>query len=518
MTRGTSRLDLTSRVLCLATILGLALAFGHPRALQSVLLLTVIAASAAAADRVTWLQYRWLGVVEGLTAAIVIGVTLPEGALMLPYLMVPALLAGVSEGRRAVILIVGAESIGLLVSLTLGPSKAFALAGIELSAPWVVASLGAGFTAAWILRIRGGDAAPHDEQSYVSARRLLTQLRSVTRRLSSGLDPVSIGNQVLSDVDAAVMAPRSALFIRTEPGTWTPLAYHGVDARSALEPDGDLFERCVRDVRPESAPQASGRADCRHRFVFPVQVGHNLIGVAMADGPASLGDNLDVLDTVLREHALRLDAALVFDEVRSLATVEERQRLAREIHDGVAQELASLGYLVDELADTATTETEGRKLLDLRGEITRVLKELRLSIFDLRSEVDTSGGLGAALSTYVRTVGAQSGLTVHLTLDEAPSRLRSDVESELLRITQEAVTNARKHAQGGNLWVDCRIRPPSAHISIQDDGGGLRAARPGSYGMKIMRERAERIGAQLDIRDETAITGGMGTKVTVTLF
>ena len=55
----------------------------------------------------------------------------------------------------------------------------------------------------------------------------------------------------------------------------------------------------------------------------------------------------------LDEQALRLDTALVFDEVRSLATTEERQRLAREIHDGVAQEIASLGYLVDELADTA---------------------------------------------------------------------------------------------------------------------------------------------------------------------
>ena len=214
----------------------------------------------------------------------------------------------------------------------------------------------------------------------------------------------------------------------------------------------------------------------------------------LADGPTSLGDDLDSLADSLAEHALRLDAALVFDEVRSLATVEERQRLAREIHDGVAQELASLGYLVDELADTATTETQGRKLLNLREEITRVVNELRLSIFDLRSEVDTTGGLGSALSTYVRTVGARSGLTVHLTLDEAPRRLRNDVESELLRITQEAVTNARKHSHGENLWVDCRIRPPSAHISIQDDGGGLGAARPDSYGMKIMRERAERIG------------------------
>ena len=123
----------------------------------------------------------------------------------------------------------------------------------------------------------------------------------------------------------------------------------------------------------------------------------------------------------LDEHALRLDTALAFDEVRSLATMEERQRLAREIHDGVAQEIASLGYTVDDLLASATSDGQRRKLIALRGELTRMVSELRLSIFDLRSAI--SGGLGSALSDYVREVGARSGMTVHLTLDEAPTRL-----------------------------------------------------------------------------------------------
>lgn len=517
MSLATSRLDLTSRIFCLATVLGLTLSFGEPEALQGVLLLAVIAASAGAAGRITGVAYRWLGLAEGATAGVIIGVTLPEGALLLPYLMVPALLVGIAESRRVGVLVVGGEAVGLLAALVLSESNAATLAGIEVSAPWVVASLGVAFVSGWILRLRG-DFAVADEQSYLSARRLLTQLRSVTRRLSSGLDPISIGNQILAEVEATVMSPRSALFVRTDSDTWTPLVYRGVDARNALEPRGDVFERCVRGVRALSAPHASGRADCRHRFALPVHVGENLIGVVLADGPVSLGEETENLDSVLEDHALRLDAALVFDEVRALATVEERQRLAREIHDGVAQELASLGYLVDELADTAVTEAQGRKLVDLRGEITRVVNELRLSIFDLRSEVDASAGLGTTLSGYVRTVGARSGLTVHLTLDEAPRRLRSDIESELLRIAQEAVTNARKHSRAENLWVDCRVRPPSARISVQDDGGGLGAARPDSYGIKIMGERAERIGAHLEICEEPALSGALGTKVTVTLF
>ena len=515
--RPESRLDLTSRILTLATVLGLTLAFGAAQGLQGILLLCVVSASAAIAGRTSWVRYQWLGLVEGLTSAIVIGVTLPQGALLLPYLLVPALLAGVNDGRRGTVLVVGGEAAGLLAVVSLLDSNSDALRVIEVAAPWIVASLGVGFTAEWILRLRG-ETVPPDEQSYVSARRLLTQLRRVTRRLSSGLDPVSIGNQVLIDVEAAVLSARSALFVRTESGSWTPLTFRGADARMALEPSGEPFETCLHSRRALSVPQASGRAECRNRFAFPVRVGDNVIGVVLADGPTSLGDDIDSLEATLAEHALRLDAALVFDEVRAYATVEERQRLAREIHDGVAQELGALGYLIDDLAETSSSEVQARKLRGLRGEITRVVNELRLSIFDLRSEVDGSAGLGSALSTYVRTVGARSGLTVHLKLDEAPSRLRSDIESELLRITQEAVTNARKHSAGENLWVDCRIRPPSAHICIQDDGGGLGASRPDSYGLKIMRERAERIGAQLEIHDAQAATGGLGTRVTVTLM
>jgi signal transduction histidine kinase len=215
------------------------------------------------------------------------------------------------------------------------------------------------------------------------------------------------------------------------------------------------------------------------------------------------------------EHAVRIDTALAFDEIRSIATMEERHRLAREIHDGIAQEIASLGYVVDDLTASANSDTQRRKLHALRGELTRVVSELRLSIFDLRSEL--SAGLGSALADYVREVGARSGLTVHLTLDVAPTRLRSEVEAELLRVTQEAVTNARKHSGAANLWVDCRIRPPYARISIMDDGSGLGEPRADSFGLKIMRERSRRIGADLEITDKDGSNGRSGTSVTITV-
>lgn len=511
-----SRLAITTRVFCLATILGLTLAFGEAEAIQGTLLLSVVGAAAIAALRFTWLSPVWLGVVEAGIAGIIIGLTLPDGALLLPYFAVPSLIVGIYAGWRAVVVTTGIATAGMLVTLALGDSPTTSRAGIEVSAPWILASLGVGLLSNWIYRLRGESML--DEESYASARRLLSQLRTVTRRLSSGLDPVSISQQVLQTLEDELAAARSAVFIRTDGGVLSPLAYRGHGAKEAIRTDVPLVEQVLQTTKPAGSAQESGMANCRYRHVLPLHLGDRLVGIAVADCPSPVSDDLlHELMGRLDEQALRLDTALVWDELRSLATLEERQRLAREIHDGVAQELASLGYLVDDLAATSPSEPHRARLQNLRGEITRVVSELRLSIFDLRSEVTTSGGLGSALSDYVRAVGARSGMTVHLTLDEGPTRLRSDVEAELLRIAQEAITNARKHSQGGNLWVDCRIHPPSAHISVQDDGGGLGTARPDSYGLMIMRERAERVGAVLDIGEELAESGEKGTRVAVTI-
>ena len=79
------------------------------------------------------------------------------------------------------------------------------------------------------------------------------------------------------------------------------------------------------------------------------------------------------------------------------------------------------------------------------------------------------------------------------------------------------VTNARKHSHAENLWVDCRVRPPFARITVVDDGTGLGDPREDSYGLKIMRERADRIGATLEIGTRDDFDDVMGTRVSVTV-
>jgi signal transduction histidine kinase len=260
----------------------------------------------------------------------------------------------------------------------------------------------------------------------------------------------------------------------------------------------------------------AGRREARHRVVLPLRVGKRLIGVAVSSSPdVASPETVAELLVEVDAHSMRLDTALVFDEIRAMATADERQRLAREIHDGIAQEVASLGYVVDDMASTTPDADVAKGLQHLRTELSRVVADLRLSIFDLRSDVSPTNGLGSALSDYVRQVGAKSNLTVHLTLKEAPYRLSPAVEAELLRIAQEAITNARKHASAENLWVDCWTDPPRAGLVVRDDGRGMTAGRDDSYGITIMRERAQRIDATVDIVSQSDAERDCGTVVEV---
>jgi signal transduction histidine kinase len=337
----------------------------------------------------------------------------------------------------------------------------------------------------------------------------------VARQLSGGLDPVNLALQMLEQVQRGMPFERGAVYVRSSGSRLSPVAFLGAE-RIDWDVDHPLFDEAWASSTVMRAAEALTPGAAGYSVVLPLRLGLRTFGLVALErpGPAFETAELAAADTVLEELGLRLETALLFSEVRTLATAEERRRLAREIHDGIAQELASMGYVVDDLAARARYLPDlEADLKHLRSELTRVISELRLSIFDLRSEVQNTVGLGTALSDYVRQVGASSKLTVHLVLDETPVRLPIDAETELLRIAQEAVTNARKHANASNLWVTCRIDPPSAFLAIEDDGGGLGLPREDSFGLEVMRERADRIGARLAVG--TREEGGTAVHVTL---
>jgi signal transduction histidine kinase len=440
----------------------------------------------------------------------------PHNAL-LPYLLVPALHSGLAFGAIASVSTVGIAAmimlVGRLVKLTERDVYDFSIAAAE----WLLLALAAGMLAAWVRRLDVQSRSPTNE-SYAAAYRLITQLRTVSRQLSGGLDAVSIAQSMLQSLRATAPFECGVVYTRTRGGRLVPLAFEGcerVDWDASLSGDS-LFGEVWSTQQPMTRNTSFGGEPGTWSAVIPLRIGLRTFGVVALerrdDGAVTSADLRNSM-SIVDEAALRLETAVLFNEVRSIATAEERHRLAREIHDGIAQELASLGYVVDDLRAQSRGGELEQQLHDLRTEITRIISELRLSIFDLRSEVQPAIGLGAALSDYVRSVGAASALRVHLELDESPQRLSSESEAELLRIAQESVTNARKHAGAGNLWVICHVDPPHAFLRVEDDGRGLGARRVDSFGIQIMRERANRLGGRLTVGERTG--GGTFVEVVV---
>jgi signal transduction histidine kinase len=447
----------------------------------------------------------------------------PASAL-LPYLTVPIILPALAGRLRESLALLGVAA-GLLAVSGLYDGVLRQPTYLLATAEWLaIAGLSAGFVHSVQRRLRS--TAQPGPQPYVEATRLLTQLRTVARQLPGAtLDPGGIAEHLIEELRAAAPVHRAAVLSASAGGRLVVLAQFGadrVDWETSLDADS-----AIADAWATQQPQVSGRSQARtgtpgsevSSLVVPLVSGVRTVGLVALEAdrsgayPFSLVSRIDSLATPA---AFRLEAALLFDDVRSLATNEERQRLAREIHDGVAQELVMVGYGIDNALATLPEEAEetAAELRTLRAEVTRVITELRLSLFELRSDVERQGGLSAAISEYARTVGNAGGMRVHYTVVDSTARLPASVEAELMRIAQEAITNARKHAGAKNLWVSCEIDPPYARVEISDDGAGIGPQRPeGRFGLAIMAERAERIRGQLEI---TPRESG-GTSVAVVL-
>lgn len=349
-------------------------------------------------------------------------------------------------------------------------------------------------------------------EEYRAAHRLLTRLQAISRQLPAGLDEVALAQQTLEELHRDAPCQRSVLLLNQD-DRFVPYAIKGCERSPFPEIPPGVIE-AVRDGKPVAAKGLVSYGP-QQEAVIPLTLGSRLVGIAALQNDSQPFDHT-VLKTAVRnahESALRIDSGRLFTDVREAATTEERRRLAREIHDGIAQELASVGYALDALVADLQGTGDQSFADEIRAEVRRIISELRLSIFDLRADIQPGVGLGSALTSYVQQAGTAAGLTVHLVIDEGHNRLSLPQETELLRIAQEAVTNVRRHAQADNLWVTYRGDPPGAFLRVADDGQGMDSPRNDSFGLDIMQERADRIGAELSWRDRD----GGGTVLEVAL-
>lgn len=486
----TWRITTAVRVFAFALVMGRALsADGLGRVAVLLMVLGLIATLASLLEGVgSDAVQRWVPVLEALMVAAVVAVDPSRDESILLYLAVPPLVAGIRHGWLS-------ATNSFLVSTAAGllggrlSTEPPALDVLQSALFWLITGLGIGVLAG--VQTRSIRTLEQSQAPYVATHQLMSQLHDLASRGEVGLDSVKLSTELAARLSDDTGANGVAVYGHAWGQPLVQLAGHG-DTTSL-------------------ASHALGANHQRRTDVLVVGMrgaGHQLGSVVLRRVEGWDADSRGAAQAVADEFALRLDTAVLFDEVRRLATTEERKRIAREMHDGVAQELVALGYIVDEIS-SVSDETETLALAaNLREEISRVVAEIRYSILDLRHHV-ADHRLSGALADYVHQVTQDMDLRVNLVLDESGPALPPRTESELLRVAQEAIGNVRKHARADNLWVTLVSDGSTLLLEVEDDGVGNARPKDRHWGLQSMQERAAGIEASLEV---TARDGG-GTVV-----
>lgn len=244
----------------------------------------------------------------------------------------------------------------------------------------------------------------------------------------------------------------------------------------------------------------------------------NLYVAEKENGRQFTADDEATLSRFALTAGLAIDLSYTHRSLTHTAVGEERSRIAREMHDGVAQVLAYVNtkaQAVREHVARGRTE-EARTQLDQLAEAARqVSVEVREGILALRTEVSPDRPLAEVIEEFVGHWRGRSDIEVHLDIDPA-LRLPAIVELQLLRIVQEALSNIRKHARAKNAWVslgrrasaEAAGREATVVVEVRDDGRGFdpgggrapRGERLPRFGLAIMQERAQSIGATIEFQ------------------
>jgi PAS domain S-box-containing protein len=230
-----------------------------------------------------------------------------------------------------------------------------------------------------------------------------------------------------------------------------------------------------------------------------------------------LASLVDISQRVEQEAALRSTQDQLVRQHRAMAVIEERQRLARDLHDSVSQSLHSLNLFSETLISSLEKGNKERahQLAERLQESARqALKEARLMLYQLQpSEVEAQVDLVHEIETRLSSVEERSGLRTSLLLEGNANDCPVIWRENLFRITIEALNNSLKHAQAYNVTVRLRCDADRAEVQIADDGIGfdLNRMHSGGMGLRNMHERAELLGGTLAIRS----TPNEGTRVTV---
>jgi PAS domain S-box-containing protein len=223
---------------------------------------------------------------------------------------------------------------------------------------------------------------------------------------------------------------------------------------------------------------------------------------------------IELAQGLAQQATLALQLTRLAEQARNAAVTEERNRMAREIHDTLAQSFT--GILIQlQAAEQVLNASQSEPMMHLDSAIRLAragLSEARRSVFALRPQLLQGRDIVHALNLLVESLSGESRMKIALAVSGSPPAMTPDMESNLLRIAQEAIMNAIKHSGGAGIQVRLHVEPEVLKLMVEDDGSGFDPHVPSlnrGFGLISMQERADRIGGELTILTEP----GSGTKV-----
>ncbi len=344
------------------------------------------------------------------------------------------------------------------------------------------------------------------------ARRLET-LHETSTSVTGALELEHLLDVSARGAREVVGADRAAILLLPEAGR-AGVVVAPDSAGGITEADADL----MASVAESGAPQAR-EAGATALLCVPLRPGGRPSGAlaVLRDSPAAFGTEARLLlDMFAVAVSAAIDNARRLEEAQLLATVEERERIARDLHDELGQLLGFLTTKIqaaEELVSAGRLDPARRELARLEEATRELSMQVREAILGLRVRVGQGRPLDRALEEYVADFSAQAGLRSSFRADAAAARgLPAPAQFELLRIAQEALTNVRRHSQASEVTVVLEQRDGYVELSVADDGVGFVPAQARSgFGLKTMEERARALGGKLEVRSSP----GSGSVVSV---
>jgi signal transduction histidine kinase len=369
------------------------------------------------------------------------------------------------------------------------------------------------------------------EEAADRAKRL-EALRAITAAILAGTDPGEPVGLVAHHARELVGADVAAIAIPAADGELVVEAADGLGAealRGAVFPvEGSVTGEVIRTGKavvladaaadPRTARPIMGGGRVGPAAFVPLAVrgrtfGTLMVGVA-GGGPPLREAAVQLLETFAEQAAVALEYERLQRELQRLAVLEDRERIAKELHDGAIQALFAVGMGLQGSAMLAGDAELRRRIENAVEELDRVIRDLRNYIFGLRPGILADRQLDQALGRLVEELQQRGGVVAVAEIDPAAAAELAGKAGDVVQLAREALSNVGRHAGAATCRVSLYRTEEGVVLEVDDDGRGFDPARAGGgHGLRNLRERAAALGGRAEITSAP----GEGTRVRVTI-